>query len=64
MVAKTQPREQTSSRHKDSPQLYGGDPKEDEEEEEVIAAMCHSDETYSVKQPNRVDEACSQQSNQ
>ena len=55
---------QTSPRHKDSTQLYGGDPEKDEEyEEEAMAAMCHSGETYSVIQSNRVDEACSQQLN-
>ena len=65
MVAKEQPRDQTSPRHKDSPQLYGGYPEVDKEEEEkLMAAMCHSNETYSVMQPNRVEEVCSQQLNQ
>ena len=59
MVAKAQPREETFPRYKDSPQLYGCD-----QEEEVMAAMCHNGETYDVIQPNRVDEACSQQLNQ
>ena len=57
LVAKVQPREETSPRHKDDAQLYGGDP---EKEEEVMAAMCYSDETCSVIQPNRVHDVCSQ----
>ena len=51
LVAKAQLRIQTSPIHKDNPQLYGGDLDEDEEEgeeEEVMAALCHSGETYSV----------------
>ena len=47
-------------KQKGCPHLYEGDPEE-VDEEEVITAMCHSNETYSSIQANRKDNEYYQQ---
>ena len=48
--------EERSSKIKGSSHLYdGGQEETEEEEEEVMAAMCHSSETYSAIHQNRAE---------
>ena len=64
-MVEAQHERETSSKCKDSLQLYGGEPVEEEEEEEdIMAAMCHSGECFDVIQPNGLDEAYYKELNQ
>ena len=40
-------------KHKGCPHPYGSNPGEEEDAEEVMAAICHSGEAYSSTQGNR-----------
>ena len=63
-VEKVQHREERSSNHIGCPNLYEGQQEEEDAEEEVMTAMCHSDETYSIMQCIIEDEDCYKQLNQ
>ena len=54
-------RDERIPRHKGFSHLYGGDPKE--EYEAIMAAMCHSTETYSSMQVQREDDEYTKQVN-
>ena len=55
-VDKVHHRKERASKHKECSHMYKGQEGEDDEEDEVMAAICHSSETYSAIKPNREDE--------
>ena len=44
------------SKHKRCSHLYEGDPDDEDEGEEVMAAMCHNTEVYNSIKVNRKDD--------